>query len=97
MEIWYCPVCGHGPFREPYSSEQELRWSYDICSCCGCEYGYTDNAYGFERWVLSGHQWSDPKDKPYDWNLEEQLKHVIRPWPPNGPSQISKSRPASPN
>jgi hypothetical protein len=80
--IRYCPVCGHGPWDEGYAGAAELRASFHICECCGCEYGYDDNVAHFERWVASGMKWFAPERKPRGWNSDEQLKRIIRPWPP---------------
>ncbi len=82
MDFSYCPICGYGPRLEPYKSVEELRGSYDICVCCGCEYGYDDTPATFEGWKHSGYKWFSPKAMPPQWNLDEQLTHVIRPWPP---------------
>ena len=83
MKIEYCPVCGWGPFEEAYESAQELRWSYDICDCCGCEYGYDDNEAHYEEWVSECCKWFESKLKPKDWSLESQAQHQVRPWPPS--------------
>jgi hypothetical protein len=81
MVIDYCPVCGYGPDLG-FDSTEELRWSFLICSCCGCEYGYDDNVDHYERWVAKGCPWFDPRARPLTWSLEEQRTHTIRPWPP---------------
>jgi hypothetical protein len=81
-KIWFCPLCGYGPWKEPYHDAETLRQSYDVCDCCGCEYGYDDEIAYFEEWVAAGMKWFDPKHKPENWKFEDQLKLVIRPWPP---------------
>ena len=81
-EISHCPVCGHGPLEKPYSGAATLRQSYDICACCGCEFGYDDDEQYFAEWVAEGCQWFTPEEMPEGWKLESQLKHIIRPWPP---------------
>jgi hypothetical protein len=83
-ELNYCPICGYGPWNDPYENAEELRYSYDICDCCGCEYGYSDNVAHYERWIAGGMVWSEPKSKPLDWKFEDQVEHIIRPWPPAG-------------
>jgi hypothetical protein len=82
VPIEHCPICGFGPFSETYASAQELRFSFDICPCCGCEYGYDDIESHYLNWAASGFQWFNPKLKPEDWCIEAQLKYQIRPWPP---------------
>jgi len=79
--IDYCPICGYGP-AFGYASPEELRHSYDICACCGCEFGYDDNVAHYEQWVAKGCPWFKSKARPPNWSLEEQLTHTIRPWPP---------------
>ena len=82
MKIYNCPVCGWGPYKEPYCSVQELRWSYDICECCGCEFGLDDNLIHYQEWLDSGCEWFEPELKPSNWKIENQIKFQIRPWPP---------------
>ena len=80
-QISHCPVCGYGPFQEPYTSAEQLQQSYDICHCCGCEYGYDDNEQHFHNWVKNGCHWFKPTAQQHNWSLEQQLKNRIRPWP----------------
>lgn len=82
MTILYCPICGFGPFSEPYKTNQEIRESFDICPCCGCEYGYDDNEAHYKKWSNSGFSWFNAKFKPEGWDIESQLTRQIRPWPP---------------
>ena len=82
MEINNCPVCGYGPFNEPYTSAQELRYSYDICDCCGCEYGNDDTEQHYDNWIKNGCSWFNSKQKPSNWSLQNQTNNIIRPWPP---------------
>jgi hypothetical protein len=82
MPIWHCPVCGFGPFFEPYDSVYELRCSFDICECCGCEYGYDDHEAHYKQWSESGFPGFNPKLKPINWSIASQLAHQVRPWPP---------------
>ena len=79
--ISHCPVCGYGPFEEPFASAEQIRHSYDICDCCGCEYGYDDNEQHFNKWVTEGCRWFKPSNRPVNWSLDQQLQNIIRPWP----------------
>lgn len=83
MEITHCPVCGHGPFDTPYSSVLECSRSYDICDCCGCEYGYDDSYISLDEWIAAGARWAY-EAPPDGWNLESQLEHAIEGWCPAG-------------
>lgn len=80
--IYHCPLCGWGPRKEAYSSVAELRVSYDICECCGCEYGHDDNEEYYAEWVAGDMDWFDERSRPEGWNIDEQSKHQKRPWPP---------------
>ena len=93
MVIDYCPVCGYGPALGGaalgFASTEDLRCSFEICDCCGCEYGYSDNMANYQRWVADGCPWRYPKLRPLNWSLEDQLMYTIRPWPP-GRESVTK-------
>ena len=83
--ISYCPICGLGPFPEPVP-EDELKHSYWICECCGCEYGNDDRPDVREWWIKKMRKlgpeakWFDEKRRPANWDLEEQLTHIDPTW-----------------
>ena len=81
MAINHCPVCGFNS-DESYNSVTELRCSYDICNCCGCEFGYDDTIQFYDNWVSAGCIWFNSKVKPADWSIESQIVNQLRPWPP---------------
>jgi hypothetical protein len=81
-QILHCPLCGWGLLGDAYSSLAELRFSYDICECCGCEFGYDDNEEYYAEWVAGGMEWFTQTARPKDWTINQQLKNQIRPWPP---------------
>jgi hypothetical protein len=94
----YCPCCGYPglnmpayrrlgppPWLHPGPPPYE-RWygapSYDVCPCCGFEFGNDDNPgtappSSFEQfrraWIESGCPWFDPSRRPAGWRLEDQL------------------------
>lgn len=82
MELHCCRVCGlHFDDFCPWG-ESGKEPSYDICPCCGIEFGYGDET---RRTVLSyrkfwfennGAQWFHPEDKPKNWSLVEQFKNI---------------------
>jgi hypothetical protein len=56
--------------------------SYEVCSCCGFEFGNDDNPgtsapESFEEylaeWVTNGEKWFEPSKKPSRWTLTAQL------------------------
>jgi hypothetical protein len=78
MKICNCPVCGLA-WSEGVD-EEELRCSFWICDCCGCEYGYDDNPKYREAWVKQGTPWFNKCMRPQDWSLEAQMKYIIIDW-----------------
>ena len=80
MEATHCPVCGFGPLGyDPPISMLDLAWSYDICPCCFCEYGFDDCTAYRERWIAEGGPWKE-LPKPEGWRLEKQLENAIEGW-----------------
>ena len=67
-----CPVCGYIGLNEQTYDDNGCA-SYEICSCCGFEFGFVDNDQGK---TLNGTLWSNEKKKPEKWNLKEQLKNI---------------------
>ena len=100
-EKYSCPCCGYAllegpPYanmnarpskphgRPPYSERYGMP-SYDVCSCCGYEYGNDDEPgtaepFSFEvylaNWIKDGCEWFEEEKKPTNWNLESQLKNA---------------------
>jgi hypothetical protein len=102
----FCPCCGfyglHSPAYEQLGDPPFLnpgpppysQWlgpaSYDVCPCCGFEFGFDDEpgatskpstfeAY-FHEWFNEGCKWFIPDIKPEGWSLEVQLAnaHLVR-------------------
>jgi hypothetical protein len=75
-----CRVCGLDQL-EPQWGEDGKSPTFNICFCCGVEFGYEDatltaiRSYR-EKWFLAGALWHKPRYKPEGWNLEEQLKDI---------------------
>jgi hypothetical protein len=73
-----CPVCGyHGLHEQPYDDAGAP--SYEICPCCGTEFGYHDaktpHTVLRQRWVAKGSPWhSRVKSPPQGWDALEQLR-----------------------
>lgn len=82
---YICPVCGYDGLEEPVYDEIGEP-SFEICSCCGVEFGFDDfdiKNLTFvtvrEKWLKDGAKWFDKAAKPKNWNLEEQLKNLQLP------------------
>jgi hypothetical protein len=72
-----CPVCGFPRLHEePYSHAHEA--SFEICPCCGTEFGYTDSASSHDQlranWKAAGMPWRSSVVEPPDgWDPVTQL------------------------
>jgi hypothetical protein len=73
------PWFNHGlpPYSQRYGAP-----SYEVCACCGFEFGNDDEpgtaspqtfAAYLTDWIGKGCVWFDPQLKPEGWNLESQL------------------------
>lgn len=81
-----CPVCGYDDLVNPAYTE-EGGSSYEICYCCGFEYGYTDDNDGYtyeawrQKWIDDGMRWDwgrSDEARPDGWDPIEQLKNLRR-------------------
>ena len=89
MQISHCPVCGFSLSES--IDEKELYYSFGICSCCGCEYGYDDTSIYRKYWISEGAPWFNKKRQPKDWSLEKQLKNIIVDWDSRRVSNFNRS------
>jgi hypothetical protein len=95
---YFCPCCGYPeldcpaylrlgqpPWNNPGPPPYD-QWygeaSYDVCECCGFEFGNDDNPgtappltfEAFRReWMANGCLWFDPTRRPEDWQVDLQL------------------------
>jgi hypothetical protein len=68
---YICPICGYDGLEEPpYSEDGEP--SFEICDCCGNEFGYDDIACGKTIEDLR-RKW---QEKPKSRRFREQLKNL---------------------
>lgn len=72
-EHYLCPVCGYGMHEPPAN--------YNICPCCGTEFGIHDVNASIQElravWLQNGCKWwSDSDAKPANWNPYQQLAHL---------------------
>ena len=77
-QTYVCPVCRYPDLDEPAYDNFGCA-SYNICPCCGTEFGYDDStaahSYLRGKWVSEGMQWwSKHQLKPNDWDPVRQLK-----------------------
>lgn len=79
-----CPVCGYDCLEEvPYLGNDFLSGSFEICSCCGYQFGVDDLDRGItheahrRQWLREGAPWfSRYVRKPPGWNPKTQLLRI---------------------
>lgn len=79
-ELLICRVCGLKQ-NEPQWGDDGETPTYNICDCCGVEFGYEDSSLiGIKnyrnKWLSSGGRWTKPNCKPENWTLENQLPNI---------------------
>ncbi len=86
--LFICPVCGFPELTEPAYDKYGCS-SFNICPCCGVEFGYQDatsskadlpkrHAALRTTWIAGGMVWHSASDRPpKDWNPKEQLRNVM--------------------
>jgi predicted amidophosphoribosyltransferase len=75
-----CPVCGYPDLDEPPFDEGGHP-TYNICPCCGTEFGYDDasraHAQLRDDWIKNGMVWWSSYVEPRSrWNPLAQLKNA---------------------
>lgn len=81
MNINACRVCGFISSDPPWGEQGDTPL-FEYCPCCGVEYGYQDSSYEGTKqyrkeWLSKGVPWDEPRMKPDNWDLEEQLSNVL--------------------
>ena len=75
-----CSVCGFDGLKE--KSIDRNNPSYEICPCCGFEFGFDDqlkkeNYQSYrEKWIKNGAEWFIKIQKPKNWDLKKQLSNI---------------------
>ncbi len=75
-----CRVCGLYIIDPPWGEDGQSP-TYEICSCCGVEFGNED--YTMEstkkfrnKWLSENIKWFDVKQKPDSWDLKNQMLDI---------------------
>lgn len=77
-----CFVCGLVQISPPWGRDGSSP-SFEICACCGSEFGYEDatDAGVFRaraKWTESGYAWVEKDAKPNEWSVELQLRNALQ-------------------
>lgn len=93
-----CPVCAYPNLVEPPRSKSG-GGSYEICPCCGFQFGVDDEDRGLtyetarERWIGGGAKWWSSTPPPKGWKAEAQLATLAsRPQPPGQRAKPGRSQ-----
>lgn len=83
-DLFRCRVCGLLQPEPPWGEDGRTA-SFDICACCGVEFGYEDSTRAaVERhrtaWLASGPRWYEARSHPVDWNVSEQVTRIPEEW-----------------
>ena len=77
----FCRVCGYDFGVVVWGESDETPMHGYICPCCGAQVGLEDINYrGVQlyrtAWLENGAKWFQPRERPEDWDLFEQLKSI---------------------
>jgi len=75
-----CRVCGCYSNTYPWGEDGKSP-SYQICSCCGVQFGKEDLTLESikecrEEWISKGGEWFTKNEKPEGWDIKTQMKNV---------------------
>ncbi len=75
-----CRVCGLDQWEPPWGNNNSSP-SYQICVCCGVQFGLEDETLEQiieyrKNWLATGATWFNQQQKPDDWDLDEQLQGI---------------------
>jgi len=84
MTTYMCPICGYDELYDPPKSLNTGAGSYEICPCCGFQFGVTDDDRGYDydqwrkKWIDEGMPWRDLVAPPAGWDPVKQLGKLRR-------------------
>ena len=84
MKNHNCRVCGLY-IEDATWGEDNKTPTYEICPCCGVEFGNEDYTLESTRiyrfnWIKSGAKWFSRKEQPLNWRVEDQFKFIPEDW-----------------
>ena len=77
-----CRVCGLSQYPDLPWGDSGDEPSNNICSCCGVEFGYSDETkyqclYVRKHWIeMENCEWLMKSDRPDNWNMPDQLRSI---------------------
>jgi hypothetical protein len=78
--LYFCKVCGYKSDYPPWGEDGKTA-SFELCLCCGVEFGYEDATPQAtinyrNSWINKGAIWFHKEFKPSDWSFKDQLKKI---------------------
>jgi hypothetical protein len=75
-----CRVCGLLQDEPPWGEDGTIA-TFEICACCGVQFGYEDCTPATTRsyrakWLADGARWFDARQAPSEWLLDVQLTNI---------------------
>jgi hypothetical protein len=73
-DFFLCRICGLRQDEMPWGADGKTP-TYQICDCCGVEFGYEDctvqSIENFRKsWLERGAKWFRESQKPEDWSQD---------------------------
>jgi hypothetical protein len=84
-KINHCRICGYES-KNPVWGEDGDTPSFDLCLCCGAEFGFDDSTIESVRkyrsiWIIEKEaKWFFPEFKPEQWSFFDQIRDVPKKW-----------------
>lgn len=81
-KLYLCLICGYNQLPDPLYRKDGIPDISPICPYCAFQPGYDDEELGLtikeyrENWLREGATWFDPKKKPKQWDLKQQLTSI---------------------
>ena len=75
-----CRICGYYVNDFPWGEDGKSP-SFQICSCCGVQFGREDDTLESIKeyragWISKGGKWFVKNETPEGWNIEAQMKNI---------------------
>ena len=80
IDSYKCRICGYLNAEQPWGADG-LTPNFDICPCCGVEFGYEDATPKAilnyrSKWLAKGAPWGNKGAMPEGWDLDQQLAGI---------------------
>ena len=75
-----CRICGFHNDYFPWGENGE-KPNFELCPCCGVQFGKEDVTLESiqkyrKEWLRKGGKWFIKKDRPENWDIDEQMRNI---------------------